>query len=169
MKTLPKASDFNRLSNKRKRVLIAQDVLARLSENKIKPRRNVMLEPDNLLIEDDESASEAIKAAKSCTVCAKGAVICSLVNRYNNAKGSDLDEMYDGSYTGLDQLDTKKIFGEDLWNELECQFEGAVYYRSFETKEVLGSNEVKPKSLKWLMENLIENNGQLKINGKLIG
>lgn len=169
MKTLPKASDFNRLSNKRKRVLIAQDVLARLSENKIKPRRNVMLEPDNLLIEDEDSASEAIKAAKSCTVCAKGAVICSLVNRYNNATGLDLDEMYDGSYTGLDQLETQAIFGADLWQELECQFEGSVYYRTMDVEDILGTNDVKPKSLKWLMENLIENKGQLKINGKLIG
>lgn len=166
LKTITKAQ-FNKLSNPEKRVLIAQDVVAQLEAKKFVQKRGSYFEfevPDKKLHHyelvkgerysplDDcyadsrkESAQKLIKDS-TCYVCAKGAAICSFVQKFNEKEISELHE---------DDDDLAEIFGHNLWQELERHFEGWD-----------GNSQ---KSLKSLMNNIIENKGFLKINKVLIG
>lgn len=164
-------SKFNKLSNYRKRMLIAADVIGQIKAKKLIPLREYMIRIGGANPRSDKSLKESIDAAKNCKVCAKGAVICSLVGRYNTVTGGDADDMYHAIYTDKEELDTRKIFGKDLWQELECQFEGDAAFRTEKIHSLLGSNYATPvakKTLTSLMQNLIDNNGKLKVKDKLI-
>ena len=171
-------SAFNKLPVLKRRVLIAEDVLDQLAMKKITPKRGVLIEVANVDKPDQEDFhgvkyNESVKCtldnAKSCHVCAKGAVITALTKKFNHAKGTDLEEIYQGWYSEKDELDTHLIFGEDLWSEIEAQFEGDASYRTEAMEELLGCNDPVPKSLKSLMENIIKNGGKLKVGKHLIG
>ena len=149
-KTISKSA-FNRLPKLRKRVLIAEDVLAQLKANKIAARRGILLETADVKgdysyantsgIVGHESVQCEIQNAAKCHVCAKGSVIYALANKFNTVTGNDLDAMYTGEYDAEDALDTKAIFGIDLWSELEAQFEGSAEYRSEDVHELMGTSE----------------------------
>lgn len=180
-KTISKAA-FNRLPKLRKRVLIAEDVLAQLKANKIAARRGILIETSALKgdysynnthsIDGHESVQCEIQNAAKCHVCAKGSVIYALANKFNTVTGNDLDAMYTGEYDAEDALDTRAIFGIDLWSELEAQFEGSAEYRSEDVHELMGTSEddhIIKQELPALMKNLIKNKGKLKIGKYLIG
>lgn len=180
--------EFKVLPVEQKRVLIAKDVLSQLKAKKIVAKRGEVLVPSilretNRSITSMRSVQKDIQASKYCTVCAKGAVVCSLINKFNHASGRSISTMYRGDYRAHEVLNTKKIFGPDLWAELECQFEGDIYYRTPAVHKLLKTNvsywngwtqepaspNPEKKSLASLMNNLIKNKGKLKIKGKLIG
>lgn len=168
------AAQFKKLSNTKKRVLIAKDVIAQIKRKKLVPTRGSVLVIDNVDINSIkyEPVQPLLTKAKKCEVCAKGSVICSLIGKFNHAVSNHVFEMYHAVYHNRQELDTKNIFGNDLWQELECQFEGNSDYRTGNVHRLLGStflDVVGKKSLLSLMKNLIENNGKLKVKGKLIG
>lgn len=166
LKTITRAA-FDKLPNPTKRVLIAQDVIAQLDAKKFVSNRGNYFEfkvpkkkqeeygvgeseryeplADYYAEYKTDTAQKLIKDS-TCYVCAKGAAICSFVQKFNNKSIQDLDENDD---------DLVKIFGDELWEAIEHHFEGWSGNAS--------------KSLRWLMNNIIENNGFLKIKGVLIG
>lgn len=168
------AAQFKKLSNTKKRVLIAKDVIAQIKRKKLVPTRGSVLVIDKVDINSIkyEPVQPLLTKAKKCEVCAKGSVICSLIGKFNHAVSHHVFDMYHGAYSTHQELDTKNIFGVDLWQELECQFEGNSDYRTSNVHRLLDSDNLKvvgKKSLLSLMKNLIENNGKLKVKGKLIG
>ena len=168
-------SAFNKLGVLKRRVLIAQDVLAQLKANKIIETPGTVLEVCNISIEkagdigQNTSVKKAIDKGIACHVCAKGAVIHSLASKFNHIKGRSIDAMYTGQYNVREELDTKKIFGTDLWNELEAQFEADASFRTVNMDKVLGEDDPDGETLESLMKNLIRNKGKLKVGKHLIG
>lgn len=172
-------SAFNKLSVLKRRVLIAEDVLLQLKAKKIIPRPCVVLVLadkyrhgfDDAKIEDNKSVQDEVKD-KQCYVCAKGSVIWALANKFNTVIGADINAMYNGHYDAKEELDTKKIFGEDLWAEMEAQFEGIGHYRTSNIHKLFGTDEdvdIRERTLQSIMRNIIDNGGRLKVGGKLIG
>lgn len=174
-------SAFNKLGIMRRRVMIAQDVLAQLKANKIEEERGTVIttckidpkwgDEDLDCIGDGASVQLSIQKADKCHVCAKGAVIHSLASKFNHIKGRSIDTMYRGTYNAREELDTKKIFGKDLWQELEAQFEGDSSFRTPAVEALVGDNaeDIDEQDLESLMKNLIRNKGKLKVGKHLIG
>ena len=172
LKSLTKAQ-FNKLPNNEKRVLLAQDVIAQIKAKKYvqnhgdyiqfhkKKAKNVtnkvfreelneQFEHISLMFDrqvvsekfSNLSAKYCIDSMDQCHVCAKGAVICSFVQNFNKRKIKDIN---------AEDSEIKEIFGDELWSAIEIQFED------------------EDKSLLSLMQNIVKNNGYLKIGGELIG
>lgn len=175
---------FNKLSRPEQRVIIAQDVLDQLAAKKFRPMRGNYCEikpgkkiegvktTERADIDDCNffpaslSAQALIQSAEACYVCAKGAMVCAYVEHFNKRTVGGMRSMNSDK-------DMVKIFGYDMWYEIEAQFEGAISFRTSAVRGILTHSQrnasIKKKSLKSLMENVIKNKGFLKIYNHLIG
>ena len=176
--------EFNKLTRPEQRVIIAQDVLAQLAAKKFHPMRGNYCEikpgkdtkgvntteradiDDRYIFPASLSAQALIQSAEACYVCAKGAMVCAYVERFNKRTV--------GGMSCMSSDETMvRIFGDNMWSEIEAQFEGNRSYRKnavFNMMTIRQRNTpIKPKSMKSLMENVVKNKGFLKIYNHLIG
>lgn len=168
-------AEFNKLSRPEQRVIIAQDVLAQLALKKFKPMRGYYCSIKTTQASHaydiahfplKDSAQKLIQSAEVCHVCAKGAMVCAYVSHFNKRTVGDMRNIYSDT-------DMINIFGQEMWSELEAQFEGDDTFRARSVYSLLTPRQrmasIKRKSLKALMQNIIKNKGFLKIYNHLIG
>lgn len=176
--------EFNKLTRPEQRVIIAQDVLAQLALKKFRPMRGNYCEikpgkntkgvntteradiDNRSFFPSSLSAQALIQSAEACYVCAKGAMVCAYVEHFNKRTVGGMSSM------SSDET-MVRIFGANMWSEIEAQFEGSHSYRKFAVSDMMTVRQrnapIKKKSLKSLMENIIKNKGFLKIYNHLIG
>lgn len=145
-------AEFNAMPRRQQRVVIAKDAILQLSNRRYTEEHGVYFSTDSY-----GSFSMAVSPAKKfltskakenkCYVCAKGAAACSLIRLKNKAT---MEQVADIAYQG--RMSLKTIFGKNLWDAMEDMFENLKV------------------SIKDIMQNLIDNGGQLKTyNGKMLG
>lgn len=117
------SKEFKRLGKRAKRVAIAKDVLAQLKTGRFTERRGLYFRfwkcGSNNHVDfhrSTEPAKEFINApGVTCEVCAKGSLVLSAIRGINERTCHEIDEN-DQEIIG--------IFGAQMWDELECMFEG---------------------------------------------
>lgn len=152
-----KREEFEKLSVKARRVLLAKDVITQLKAGRIIPMGHYL--SNNICYTSNQSAKEAFEN-NVCEVCAKAALVISWIKRFNSYKLNQLDE---GQIK-----EVKDIFGKKLLDVIEAAFEGftierfgILFYPSEEDNHY--QFEVEDNSMQGIMRNLIENNGAFKV------
>jgi len=144
-------SEFNKLDNYAKRVLIAQDVLDRLEAKRFVENRG-----DYFAFRTYENGLDDAKTfinKNVCHVCAKGAAICSFVGKFNSQNISQLRPH---------DPELEEIFGLELWRTIERVFEG--WDADVTSSEICDEYFGRKKwPMKKIMENIVRNNGKLKL------
>ena len=139
---------FEKLSPPEQRVAIAKDVLAQLDE------KSLYAQSGSYVGASVDTIAEPLgRFAKQevCSVCAIGAVVISYVRRGGNARmrAQNLDATHVPK--GL-----RAIFPSQMLLQMEELFEG--YYPHEKTLEHLADDE----KLRVIMQNLVDNGGELK-------
>ena len=169
LKTITEDNErFEALPKKAKRVVIAQDVIARIRYN--------MLRPDSVFLSmEDEGAVELHEDLQCpineqvCTACAKGSMFIALVGRANHFK-------YRGDFSiqsdSVEIEKTKELFTQKQLDLMEIAFERNTYdwaksviLEAEEDRAIeFGNGFNNPDDrLIGICENIIENNGTFKI------
>jgi len=156
-------TEFNKLSAAQKRVAIAKDVLLRIKKKNIKQYQgDFFLNKEDIFEELDEkdSIQDAINSSQ-CEVCAKGALVCSWVGNFNKVKKEDIESFEvnlvfeDAAPKGL-----VKLFGRDMLDSIEYNFEGEDYAWTSHNALRKGYNKKYNNNLRAIMQNIIENEGK---------
>jgi len=161
MKLIDKKT-FKSLTAAQKRVEIAKDVLLRIKKKMVSPTvGQFFTNLDDVIggLDWKDSVQEAINNSQ-CEVCAKGALVCSWVGNFNRVKkkdvvGFDIDLRYEDSFP----KSLVKLFGRDMLDCIENNFEGMDY--GWASKEA-SKRGIHPKycgNLAAIMKNIIKNNG----------
>lgn len=166
---------FARLSNARKRVVIAQDVLDQLDLRRLVPTFGKYLEvPDEVAQkfsswdDDDESIQvhEALDGV-SCKVCGIGSLFVAAVDRANECTVADMDQPqndyfmreYLGDFFDLEQLVlVEAAFEGRLINSMETDL---TEYSPEVLAAIRFASKVRSASgrLKKIMQNIVDNGG----------
>jgi hypothetical protein len=160
-------TQFNRLSKAKQRVFIAQDVLLQLKTQKfIENRGNYVKIPWNFKFDYEDSGKDTLKRLEKCEVCAKGALACSMILNFNSATMEDVEN-------AEDYQPVIDIFGQELWDIIECLFEGYSFDETGDSypdssKKVYNDKGIK-YSIESIMNNIIRNGGKYNYNGKIFG
>jgi hypothetical protein len=163
--------DFKRLGKKRQRVLIAQDVLARIKAKLIVAESGVMFGGN-----DTEATQEHVNTTQ-CSVCAKGAIACAWLGNLNHYKSLASFDI-DGNQAKAGTKEVVESFGRHLWDAIQCAFEGAAFsWHSLQVRDnesdIVASfsrftNETN--RIAAIMQNIVDNDGRLMLkDGALIG
>lgn len=154
---------FNRLTNSKKRVAIAKDVIDQLDAKKYFAitGRYFSIENENYdVLTYDSPLQPLIKKVKECQVCAMGAIFASKVNLYNECTLNDI-----GMYRSNKSLDVvninhlkliknvEEIFSERQLRMIEIAFEG----RDFDRNHTVSNKDIL-KSLSFYKEQVIKHN-----------
>jgi hypothetical protein len=175
----------------KKRVLIAQDVLASLAISRFHASPGSLISggvkrsivgTDYVSPNNDISCQEGVKNLKTCSVCANGALLLATIARFNHVTQRQL---LDVEYNNVHELvPLKNIFGRQFMHTLELVFEGKKFgwhelpkakqdlalafhrklYTEFyedEKRRVSYDFNFWRYVLTTLMENIIANNGKL--------
>lgn len=167
---LPTAAQFNKLTNLKKRVVIAKDVLKQIEAERYiqtrdqyfgftvpAPAGRASSRYDSIARVPGCGAPTAHRPLRysslqvkpfltgankkvQCHVCAKGAAICSLTRIVNKRTFAQLDS---------EDSEIVDIFGRTIWDAMESMFEGYNPYS-------------EPVSLEDIMKNIIKNKGRLQ-------
>lgn len=164
--------EFEWAPAERKRVMIAQDIIARIDLASLRATTG-LIGNINSDFDRQEPAKDFLNGDTiSCSVCAKGAIFCSYIGRVNKMSLGELDDIMNGA-TGTmhDNFHEKlsEIFEEEQIDLIEIAFEGysilelAAYddsERAEEFYEQHRGDEFSPNErLKAICENIIANNG----------
>ena len=125
---------FDKLSKKKKAVLVAQDVLLQLKAKKYIANAGHYIESDNDNCDKNLDIKDKFEELKPCTVCALGSMLLSATHLGNKLTFKDINIISSGS----DQINNKNV--KDLFNSIfdgnqllliETAFEG---YSPFEER-----------------------------------
>lgn len=160
---------FHKMSNKRQRIAIAEDVLAQIKAKKYVAMPGTYVQSDtldDLVNEPSEEAFDLQKAllgkAPECNVCGLGAAFCSMARLGDELSLDDADNVH----THLEP-----IFGGDQLVLIESAFEGDDFsgpLGQLSEKELKACQkffEKRPdddKRLTSIFRNVIKNNGTFK-------
>lgn len=176
MKTIKQEIDdsnqeFIEASPERKRVMIAQDIIARLNKESFVAIPGSIGEIDIISIyTGSESAKDIINGnASTCKVCAKGAIFCSYIGRVNEMSINELEYTMDDANISLeDNFHSKllEIFEGQQLDLIEVAFEGFSILEIAEdtdkAEEFYLQHNLDDNSnerLKAICKNIIANNG----------
>lgn len=155
---------FNKLGKNAQRVHIAKDVLKRISLGKFRSLRGLYSQIGNFDWKNADSwshlSAKKVLDENDCAVCAKGALVMSWCAQFNS---KTLDEVYRKSAIP----EVSDIFSRNMRNAMEAAFEG--FGREFYISNNFGCETVvglkKPWSLRRVMQNIVDNEGNFKYNG----
>lgn len=176
------SKQFEKLGAKRRKVLIAQDILLRLKLGTYvaKTGSYTHIIKGNDYDTRDKSAQEAIKNKQiKCEVCARGGIFLSSVVFKNSYNIGELDDVTLGSC--LNETPEDRFIEED-WTEeeldrIECAFEEEDVHGNLEEdvidlcvefgkqardKRKMNSKESNRAILTCIMQNIIDNKGVFK-------
>lgn len=166
-----KLSQFNRLTNRTKRVKIAQDILARIAAKKFISRRgqysDVCSISDKVLEENKYNSAQELIEDKSCAVCAKGALVMSWVALFNNKSIQEV--------IGQEEIaEINDIFPKTMRDAMEAAYEGYAVMlpgaRYWETPLMPPKHYGEKKwSLTKIMQNIVDNKGRFKVGNYFFG
>jgi hypothetical protein len=165
MKTKTKLLDkkkFDKLPANQKRVVICQDVLARIKARLIAPDQGDLLHQRGVFsraISPQETFN-----SKKCAACAKGALICSWVGNFNKVSWGELGYFdYDLRASKSYPPALLRIFGRKMLDNMEAAFEqspNSWSYSSEETKPYRTMFKNGSKGLlQKIMKRIIKNDG----------
>lgn len=178
--------EFESASPEKKRVMIAQDVIRFLDQERILAYPGTYFNVPELSfgamrkINKEIELCEVLREVKECELCAIGGMFYSAVMNHNNLKVSDvysIERLYlgisDGIFiSGLKLVDyLEKFFSRKMLRLIETAFEGDVVEDVFsdsDVPEVLAAIAFynrydDPKEIMIaIMENIINNNGEFK-------
>jgi hypothetical protein len=167
---------FKKMTKAEKRVVIAQDCLARIEIEQVVPEFNRFcdvkdsFERKNISIKETLATSEVV-----CSACAKGSLFMSYIGRVNNFTFSDINN--DNYKKDAEHIKLLKLFTLKQLALIETVFEGSQYIYSSFTGVSYDFDEVKVKKfrnkhydsdiktdkatqlLTAICENIIKNNG----------
>lgn len=161
---------FEKLTAKEKRVQIARDVLAQLTLKRLVPTPGVWLngktEGSRLYsekdIKKDRQLQEVLKDRKTCTGCALGGMFMCAVERANELKLSELNDVDEG----VDFDDAMKYLGRFFDGEqlemIETAFErgdGATSAGD-EAQDFCANVDDASERMRLVMENIVVNGGK---------
>ena len=160
---------FNNSSKSQKRVMIAQDVIARVEAENLIAKTGTLVEIGDF---DDDSLplKEAINSQEaSCSVCAKGSLLCAFVGRVNKFTIDDITEDCILSIDGKVHRKLKELFTPVQLDLMEIAFEGKSYLMiAQEDRSIIGAlnfygkYDFQKERLLAIMQNLILNQGTFK-------
>ena len=169
--------EFEQLPKNKQRVVIAQDVLAQIAANFIKPERQVFLalkRPLHVNLTGSVKKLAKTKQIVGCESCANGALLMALILKNNRFTMQDYLS-YQGFVCKLDEKDTKglklllEIFSREQLALLESAFESGVNCLDITftgatkgklTKFLKKHGKKGPESLMIeIMKNVIKNDG----------
>lgn len=165
--------EFDALPKNEQRVRIAIDVVARINAGVLQPAEGNLL---SFYDEDDESfeafdspfgykkeipnIQEYFNNNNDCGACAKGALVCSWVGNFNHYTYSDVRNMEYDLHTHSYPKELIDIFGTDMLNLMEVEFEGQIFpWSDFSFSFVNITGNYKHNLIK-IMENIIDNDGE---------
>jgi hypothetical protein len=131
MKYLPIISiqEFNKLSKKEKRVVVAQDILARLEQDMFKPVGCYV----NIDLESEHKTVQNVANNVPCEGCARGLMFMSYVGIVNDLPLSELktrDINQNRIDFGLNKEKTLEIFSKKQLMEIELFYENIKEYNT---------------------------------------
>ncbi len=168
---------FDKLKPAEKRVAIARDVLKHVASRRIIPTHGAWVDSTGSgalvsakNIKKDPELQELFASMKSCNACALGGMFMCAVEKADNLKVSDLQDVkVDGNIyeAGVEQEDVfdymKKFFSVDQLTMIESAFEkneGACYDEAGD--DFAPDVEDAADRMRLVMENIIVNKGTFK-------
>lgn len=165
-----KKETFDKKTKAQQRVIIAKDVILRISLGKIKPKTRVFCRLPNIFKgeENYDLKSFVLSKTRSCEACAKGGLFMSFVGINNNftRQGHYLSSCMDSD--SMKALST--IFSKKQLAMIETAFEKTTSFGTSDTSsyeddksEAFGAKYDSPKKrLKAIMQNIVKNKGTFK-------
>ena len=158
---------FNKVSNQEKVVMLAQDVLYRISIQNLIPKNGDILDIGPFFKYRKNKSIKSIINTEKCIVCAKGALFCAYIGRVNKLKIGDYEEF--NNYKDIVHQRLEELISLEQLDLIEIAFEGKSYLRICKNSDLIvtASNYfttyVNPLTrLKAIMKNIISNNGVFK-------
>jgi hypothetical protein len=130
-----------------KRMMIAQDVLDRITIKQLRPKTQHLINHILPNLNHNDSILDTLNKEKySCNVCAKGALFLSYVGRVNNFEWSMCD--LGTWHGGAEMIKLREIFSEYQLSLIETAFEGRVYvYQDREGLPLFPENSEEEKEV----------------------
>lgn len=162
--------NFWKMGKNRRKVAVAKDVLLQLSMGTIKPETGVYcrIESNNIQQNLQESL---INNEFSCRVCGIGAIFVSKVRLANKYLVPDIELNYIQYWGNLHVLASEirenvdRVFTRDELTTIEELFEGWQLH-GYQFRDAVPDESTR---LRLIMENIIQNKGQLNVEGLLNG
>ena len=175
-----KEKAFKSLSAAKKRIAIAEDVIASLNTKQLTAATGDYIQLDNLSKDDDFQTALAL--GQKCTVCALGGLFTCAVKVKNAIETHDVDDSnyrdqeikdyLDGIFTRdqlclIESAFERKNHMDDGNNETEDEHGNVVYREPLKSAIEFGSKYKTDKGrMIAIMQNIIKNGGTFKPAGK---
>lgn len=171
--------EFDKLSKKKQRLAVVQDVLDRIKLGQFKPKAKQFVGQlkTSVELEDVEQVSEILKSLDTkCEVCAKGGLFMAYVGivncyerkTYTNTIGNGIGQ--ENNSTEMKML--SKVFSIKQLNLIETAFEKFAYdwnVAELSNEEIYSAisfgkiHNTQEKRLKAICNNIIKNEGEFKL------
>lgn len=175
------AKPWKEMSRAERKVVLCQDVLARLKQEKLSANEGAYIDNLNEIaklygpsdLKGPVTKKDCLAIEKHCDVCARGALLLSKIRLFNSVNWEDIKSKHEVPV--ISQKDTTKILSEAFYREellaIEAAFEAQ--YDSC-NEDFIGQNEehswacvdfglqyeYPDNRLYAIMENIVDNNGE---------
>lgn len=146
-------ASFKKLSKSQKRVVVAQDCLARIECNQFKVARGQVIDTGkDLRIADSVKTFINTNTKFTCSACAKGSLFLSFIGRTNQFQGHEFEGI--NSLRSIEHKKLLEIFTIKQLSLIETAFEGVQYLVDDNNFKRITFNQTTKENLYKFWENL---------------
>lgn len=160
---------FEAASPAEKRVIIAQDAIARLSADNLTAKFGKVVDYIPFALPND-SLKDYVNSSHNCKVCAKGALFCSLVGRVNKVTIGEINDTDTNLLSDSTHHKLLEYFSAEQLDLVETAFEGKTYLNAADSEQIDAAedfcdeyewNETNER-ITAICKNIITNKGEFK-------